>query len=552
MSFLDISTKVMLGEKLQQIPLRVCYYARVSTDSDKQFNSLENQSLYYEKYIKSQPYWTYVDGYIDYGISGVRVDKRVAFKKMIYDGQKGKFDLIITKEVSRFARDLEDSIHYIRLLKEANVGVFFENQNINTFDSNSELILNIMFNLAQDESKKLSSRIKFGHWQAIERGHVLGSSNIMGYQKDHCRLIIVEEEAQFVRMVFQLYATGNYGLTKLAKKLGSLGYYNKNGNYYDKDSLKRIIENPKYKGYYRGKTTEVVDYRTKKRKKIMKDRQVCYKCLDDSIPAIVSEELWERANQVLCSRNCSKGSNNSFTGLKYAFSSKIICGVHHTSFQRSHGARGKKRPTWSCSKYLQYRLDACESPIIAESDLFFIMKSIFQSLFHDYNAIVQEMMKIYQEVESVSLHDLETISDRINKIEKKKAYALDTVVDGIVSKDVFIKQIELFEKQIQALEGEKDAFLKQNKRQNTELLIYSIEKELLNDSIDDFIRQFLDKIVVLKRNNNRREIQLDIYLKCSVDLLLENQLSSCEKNGKNYFYYKVFYTKENNMISYCF
>ena len=185
MNFIEVSKMIASGEKIYNIPLRVCFYARVSTDSDVQLNSLENQLNYYENYIKSKQNWIYINGYIDEGISGVRVEKREAFKKMIIDAKLGNFDLIITKEVSRFARDLEDSIHYIRILKEANVGVYFENQNLSTFDSNSELILNIMFNLAQDESRKLSSRVKFGHREAIKKGHVLGSSNIIGYKKEN-------------------------------------------------------------------------------------------------------------------------------------------------------------------------------------------------------------------------------------------------------------------------------------------------------------------------------------------------------------------------------
>ena len=208
MTYDDISKKILLGEKLYNLPLRVCFYARVSTDSNTQLNSLDNQLDYYEKYIKSKPNWIYTGGYIEEGVSGVSVNKRISFKKMIKDAKLNKFDLIITKEVSRFARDLEDSIHYIRELKESNVGVFFENQNLNTFDPNSELILNIMFNLAQDESRKLSSRIKFGHKQAIEKGHVLGSSNIIGYKKDNCKLVIVKEEAKFIKTLFELYSSG--------------------------------------------------------------------------------------------------------------------------------------------------------------------------------------------------------------------------------------------------------------------------------------------------------------------------------------------------------
>ena len=144
MNFIEISKMIMNGEKFYSLPLRICFYARVSTENDVQLNSLENQLNYYKNYNMAQQTWTYVDE----GISEVRVEKRKAFRKMIKDAKENKFDLIIRKEVSRFARDLEDSIHCIKLLKEANVGVYFENQNLNTFDTNSGLILNIMFNLA--------------------------------------------------------------------------------------------------------------------------------------------------------------------------------------------------------------------------------------------------------------------------------------------------------------------------------------------------------------------------------------------------------------------
>ena len=423
MNYDEILKSIMLGEKIYNLPLRVCYYCRVSTDSDVQLNSLDNQLEYYENYIKSKPKWIFSGGYIEEGKTGVRVDIRPSFKKMIHDAKHNKFDLIITKEVSRFARDLEDSIHYIRELKDSGVGVFFENQNLNTFDSNSELILNIMFNLAQDESRKLSSRVKFGHRQAIENGHVLGSSNITGYKKDNCKLVIVENEAKFIKTLFELYSSGKYGFQKLSKKLSELGYLNKKGKLYDKDSLKRMIENPKYKGYYRAKTYEILDYRTKRRKKNSLDEQVLYKCKDGSIPAIISEELWDQANKILKSRTKGYENNNYWSGgLKYAFSSKIYCKEHNTNFQRSHGSKNKNRPTWSCSMYLQHRLAACESPIIAEIDLYNIISSIMNNIIPQKKSIIDNMLKLYENIDRNDHYykELELLNTNIKIIEEKK------------------------------------------------------------------------------------------------------------------------------------
>ena len=522
MNYDEILKAIMLGEKIYNLPLRVCYYARVSTDSDVQLNSLDNQLEYYENYIKSKPKWIFSGGYIEEGKTGVRVDVRPSFKKMIQDAKHKKFDLIITKEVSRFARDLEDSIHYIRELKDSGVGVFFENQNLNTFDYNSELILNIMFNLAQDESRKLSSRVKFGHRQAIENGHVLGSSNITGYRKDNCKLVIVENEAKFIKTLFELYATGKYGFLKLSKKLSELGYLNKKGKLYDKDSLKRMIENPKYKGYYRARTYEILDYRTKRRKKNNLDEQILYKCKDGSIPAIISEELWNQANRILKSRTKGYENNNYWSGgLKYAFSSKIYCKEHNTSFQRSHGNKNKSRPIWSCGMYLQHRLAACKSPIIAEVDLYNIMSSIMISIVPQKTNIIKNMLKLYENIDKNDYYDkeLKLLNTKIKIIEEKKSMTLELVFNGDISKESVKVQFDKYEQEIKTI------IIKQVKQlndsnNNLNVMAELIEKELNCGSLSEFIRKFVDEIIISKIDGDRYNIKLDIYL----DLLGEEKL----------------------------
>ena len=528
MNYDEILKAIMLGEKIYNLPLRVCYYCRVSTDSDVQLNSLDNQLEYYENYIKSKPKWIFSGGYIEEGKTGVRVDVRPSFKKMIQDAKHKKFDLIITKEVSRFARDLEDSIHYIRELKDSGVGVFFENQNLNTFDYNSELILNIMFNLAQDESRKLSSRVKFGHRQAIENGHVLGSSNITGYRKDNCKLVIVENEAKFIKTLFELYATGKYGFLKLSKKLSELGYLNKKGKLYDKDSLKRMIENPKYKGYYRARTYEILDYRTKRRKKNNLDEQILYKCKDGSIPAIISEELWDQANRILKSRTKGYENNNYWSGgLKYAFSSKIYCKEHNTSFQRSHGNKNKTRPIWSCGMYLQHRLAACKSPIIAEVDLYNIMSSIMNSIIPQKINIIENMLKLYENIDKNDYYnkELKLLNTKIKIIEEKKSMTLELVFNGDISKESVKVQFDKYEQEIKSLNEKKTIIIKQvkqlnNSNNNLNVMAELIEKELNCGSLSEFNRKFVDEIIISKIDGDRYNIKLDIYL----DLLGEEKL----------------------------
>lgn len=520
MNYYDIVSAITRGEKIYNLPLRVTYYCRVSTDSDVQLNSLDNQLEYYETYIKSKSTWTFVEGYVEEGVTGTRADKRPSFMRMIKDAKLKKFDLIITKDVSRFARDLEDSIHYIRDLKASGVGVFFENQALNTFDPNSEMILNFLFNFAQEESKKISANVKFGYRKAIDKGHVLGSSNITGYKKDKCKLVIVEEEAKLIRRIFELYATGEYGYHKLAKKLYDEGYLNKKGRIYDKDTLKRIIENPKYKGFYRARTYEILDYRTKKRKKNDIENQVIYKCEDGSIPAIVSEELWDKANEISTSRTKSYASNNFWSGgVKYPFSSKIYCKEHNTNFQRSHGSRKKNRPTWSCGLYLQYSLVSCNSPIIAEKDLYNIFLKIMDTIIPEKNRIIDNMLKLYDSIDKSNEYDLELskIENQLKLVEDKKTMALDLVFSGELKKEDLKVQFQKFEEEIIDLNKKKSKVLEQmnilsQSQDNIDKIKKSIQEEISGGSLEEFIRRFVDEIIVSKLNNDRYNIKLDIFL----------------------------------------
>ena len=214
---MDIRYVLRNGENIYTLPLRVCYYARVSTDSVEQFSSIVNQVSYFEKYINDINSWTLTKGYIDEGISGKDVCKREQFLKMIEDAKSGKFDLILTKSVSRFARNTMDSIYYTNLLLEYKVGVIFINDNINTFNSDSEFRLTLMASIAQDELRKLSESVRFGLKQSINRGVVLGSSNILGYKKNNGMLEIIDKEAVIVRDIYNLFLLNTHNYSKIAR-----------------------------------------------------------------------------------------------------------------------------------------------------------------------------------------------------------------------------------------------------------------------------------------------------------------------------------------------
>ena len=289
------------GKAIFDLPLRVVYYARVSTDKREQLNSLGNQVRHYEDYIKSMESWIFCGGYVDEGVSASSVEGREDFLKMIKDAKNGKFDLVITKEISRFSRSTLDSIFYTRELLKNGVAVFFQNDNINTIYTDSELRLTIMSSITQDEIRRLSERVRFGMNRAYKAGKVLGGGNIYGYNKKDGKLVINESQAVFVREVFEIYAEGRHGYRTLAKLLTKKGYRNQRGKELNPGTLKAILTNPKYKGYYHGRLTESSDYRDKKNRKLSDEEKLVYK--DPDIPVIVPEELWDRVNSIINERS---------------------------------------------------------------------------------------------------------------------------------------------------------------------------------------------------------------------------------------------------------
>ena len=325
---MDILTvRQLLRQKtIYEIPMRVTFYARVSTDSDEQLNSLENQVNYYQEMIGKNTAWTYVPGYIDEGLSGISTRKRENFHRMVEDAKRGLFDLILTKEISRFARNTLDSFQYTRDLLSAGVAVYFQNDYIKTLDEDSELRLSIMSSIAQDELRKLSSRVKFGHQQAIKDGVVLGNSRIFGYTKDDGKLVIDEKEAAMVRQLFELYATGEYSMKQIEDIFWAQGYRNNRGNKISHTTMSNMISNPKYKGYYVGNKVKVIDMFTKKQRFLPPEEWVMFKDeTGEIVPAIVSEDLWERANIVLKKRSIDVKERQGQCNYNNLLTGKLYC-----------------------------------------------------------------------------------------------------------------------------------------------------------------------------------------------------------------------------------
>ena len=278
----------------------VAIYARVSTEHEEQISALENQVDWYKPILAARPDWTLVAQYVDEGITGTSAQKRPQFMKMIRDAKSGKFNMIITREVSRFARNTVDTLQYTRSLKDYGVEVFFINDNIKTFDGDGELRLTIMATLAQDESRKTSIRVKAGLKTAMEKGVIFGTGNILGYNRVGKDMVIDPEQAQTVRMIFDMYLNG-MGVTKIAYELEKAERRTALGNTrWHAATLSRILKNSFYCGILTFHKEYVKDYLTQKRVRNLGEIDLLH--VKGSHTPIVTEEEFNRVQEMMKSK----------------------------------------------------------------------------------------------------------------------------------------------------------------------------------------------------------------------------------------------------------
>ena len=522
MTLYEMKQELLFGKTIFDLPLRVVYYARVSTEKEEQINSLENQVSFFENYIRKNANWTFIRGYVDEGISGTTSLKREQFMQMIDNSQKDEFDLIVAKEVSRFSRDTIDSLYYTRKLLEYDVCVYFLSDNIITASNDGELRLTIMSSMAQDEVRKISERTKFGFKRAIEKGTVLGTNNIWGYKKEKGKLVIDEMEAPLIRTIFETYANNQkIGLKKLSILLAEQGYYNRNGNMIHQNTLKEIIQNPKYKGYYTGGLSTVVDYRTKKRNFYDKQEWKVFKDYE-RVPPIVSEELWDKANQKLLSRSKSAKMYQKHQTI-YPLSGKLYCKKHKCGFVRKirHYKNKEDVIYWYCGEFHKKGKKNCVPACFKEEDLYNILLIVFKKYEIYKEEIAEELMSFYLELskEEENIEKEKKIINEIKVLKNKKDKLLDLALDGFLSKEELqIKKVSI-EKEISSLnlklreiEDKKNQVSnsKQSFKQYSKTLKENILKELVitKDNLETYIGELLDKIIV-----EELEQETQVYLK---------------------------------------
>lgn len=509
-------------KSIYDMNLRFVYYARVSSDKEEQKNSIVNQREYYEQFIKQNKNWKFCGGYVDDGISGMHAEKREEFQRMLSDARMGKFDFVITKEISRFARNTLDSIQYTRELLSCGVCVWFQNDNINTIDEDSEFRLTIMAGVEQDEIRKLSSRVRFGHAQAIKNGVVLGNSMLYGYDKKDGKLIINEEEAEMIRLIFKKYATGTWSTPKIEKLLYENGYRNHKGEKIDRGVIKNIIRNPKYKGWYAGGKVKIVDMFTKKQEFLPESEWNMFKDDGNRVPAIVSEDLWNRANSIykkrgdeIRGRRSSFKTNNLFTG-------KIFCANDGKPYwMKQHYIRGKEDMRWVCSYKIKNGAPSCNSFGIAESELLNVIANVINSSDIDIPACAEKYLMLFKMISQNSNNKEESeeeIRRKIESVQQKMSKLLDYNLNGVITDGEFVQKNSECKEELESLEKKLSAHRTEEHDFNgIEFRIKRIQKELEKykgispEEIDGtFIQSAIDRIVV--RPIGERKARLDIIL----------------------------------------
>ena len=545
---------------IYDIPLRVTFYARVSSDTDEQLNSLENQISYYENFIRKNKEWTFVPGYIDEGLSGISTKKRVHFNEMIADAKKDMFDLIITKEISRFARNTVDSLQNTRELLRWGVGVFFQNDNINTLDEDAELRLTIMSSIAQDELRKLSSRVKFGHQQAIKSNVVLGNSRIFGYKKEDKRLVIDECQAPMVRELFRLYATGEYSMKQLEQFFYDQGYRNYNGNKIAHTTMSGIISNPKYKGYYVGNKVRIVDMFTKKQKFLPPEEWVMFKDeTGDIVPAVVTEELWDKANEILSRRSEDVKNRQGICNHANLLTGKLFCAHCGSPYYRreSKSKDGENNSKWVCSNKINNGAEVCPSFPIYENEI----KPVLFEVFNETRVDVEALLETYNEMFKSLENDDETsrlIAEQKRVIalgEQKKNKLLELVTMGTITTINFKSMIETCENEINEAtatlsELEKQLFSKEEYQRHINEVKTKLNAAIRDASTgmitNEFVSQYIDKIIVTIEDDDTARLQIKIFTGENTEKWF-NKLNARSKSRTGHTLKKMIEDAEKNM-----
>ncbi|WP_418949047.1 recombinase family protein [Phascolarctobacterium faecium] len=422
--------------------LRVAAYCRVSTDSDEQATSYEAQVEHYTAFIKQNSEWEFAGIFADDGISGTNTKKREEFNRMIGECMAGNIDLIVTKSISRFARNTLDCLKYIRELKEKNIPVFFEKENINTMDSKGEVLLTIMASLAQQESQSLSQNVKLGLQYRYQNGEVQVNHNrFLGYTKDEDGHLIIEPvEAEVVKRIYREYLEGA-SLLQICRSLKADSILTAaNKPHWRPETVKKILQNEKYIGDALLQKTYTVDFLTKKR--VKNNGIVPQYYVENSHEPIIPRELFMQVQEEMVRRANLRGGKDGKKRVyssKYALSSIVYCGQCGDIYRRVHwNNRGYKSIVWRCVSRLEEKGSECTAPTINEETLQTAVVKAINELLANKEPFLQALQKniatILNEENDNATNDIDSKLEELQQqllIQAKSKNDYEDVADEI-------------------------------------------------------------------------------------------------------------------------
>lgn len=494
--------------------LRVAAYCRVSTQMEEQLNSYEVQKNYYTEKINSEPKWKLVGVFADKGISGTSALKRDEFQKMIHMCKRKQIDMIITKSISRFSRNTVDCLNYVRMLRQLDVDVFFEEQGIHSKDAGAEFYITIYGSIAQSESENISANVRWGIQQRAKEGKVhFAYSRFLGYKEGpDGKPMIDEEQVDTVKFIFNEYLLGS-SFADIAKSLTAKGIKTPSGKSgWNGSTVRTILSNEKYKGDALLNKTYISDCISKKVKKNNGERPMYY--VENNHPSIIDKDTFNRVQEELARRTSKRKVKQVGTkteqgkySSKYALTELLICGECGTPYRRcTWTASGERKIVWRCINRLDYGKKYCHhSPTIEESVLqnaivTAIMNNSQQS--SDVLSILKEHIRIGIQADEVEDNSLELLIE-IAKLDEKydelfnKMTADTEDIESIENQliEIIIKKHSL-QAQVEEIKNER------TKRENAQSRleqIYLILDGLKNHPMtynDTLVRQILDTVVV--------------------------------------------------------
>ena len=508
--------------KMQETKKKVAAYCRVSTDNEDQANSFESQQRYFRQYIERNPDWELYAIFADEGISGTNTKKRKEFNRMIECAKNGDFDLIITKEISRFARNTLDSIFYTRDLKKHGVGVIFLNDNINTLDGDAELRLAIMSSIAQEESRKTSERVKWGQKRQMEQGVVFGRS-MLGYDVKDGKMTINEEGAKIVRLIFHKFVDEGKGTHVIARELREEGIEPMRVKEWQNTVILRVIRNEKYCGDLVQKKTYTPDFLSHEKK--YNRGQEEFVIIKDHHEPIISRELFDKANRILDAKSLSQEGKAKHSN-RYPFSGKIKCGRCGASYVARYKTRkdGSRYKAWRCYEAANHgrpHIDkagnqvGCSGESIRNEDAIYLLYLVCRELKINHQKVVDNLTKTIDAVMRIDLTgtSTNTISEKIEEAKKKRTGLIDLYTSGDIDKTEFTALRAKYDEDIEKLKSMAEGIEQQQtmilKQQELMADIKNAIDELINgiQYEDEYYTQILDKMVINDKNH------IDVYLK---------------------------------------